>query len=419
MAVSAENESRRAADRSELREILSAFSDDGLIVEKVLKESEWERTELVSVTTERPGLPQQRCIRKTIRHLDGRRSAYETVFEAQAQGFSCIHVPRILDCRRLGDDLVVMMEESPGETLEALVAREGGSEELAIRVFPEVCEAVRELHLMEGGPIIHRDIKPSNIMVRDGMSDSVVADGHAGAEQGAPPVSIIDLGIARTYRDDAPADTQRLGTPGYAPPEQFGYGQTGVSSDVYALGMLLYFCLTGEEPSASLREGDVPFADAPARYRPVLAKATEFDPKARYASVEELREAFLAPPDESKDGSLTGTPRRTPQFRVVGAIWDVLLAGAFVFSLVTTINAIWNAPGAISDVPFGIRFITYLLISPVLCGALAYAVADRRPLRQYLAFCRKLSLLQETLVCIFIIVVALIAIAFIWIIGTP
>ena len=61
---------------------------------------------------------------------------------------------------------------------------------------------------------------------------------------------------------------------------------------------------------------------------------------------------------------------------------------------------------------------TYLLISPVLSGALAYAIADRRPLRDAHPFFRKLSLLRETLVCVAIIVLSLLAIAIVWLIGT-
>lgn len=59
---------------------------------------------------------------------------------------------------------------------------------------------------------------------------------------------IIDLGIARVWRDGADADTVKFGTRSYAPPEQFGFGQTSVRSDIYALGALLFFCLTGTDP---------------------------------------------------------------------------------------------------------------------------------------------------------------------------
>ena len=54
---------------------------------------------------------------------------------------------------------------------------------------------------------------------------------------------IIDLGIAHVWRDGADADTVKFGTRPYAPPEQYGFGQTSVRSDIDALGALLFFCL--------------------------------------------------------------------------------------------------------------------------------------------------------------------------------
>lgn len=94
-------------------------------------------------------------------------------------------------------------------------------------------------------PVIHRDLKPSNIIVTganytpdDGLTFSSLV--------------IIDLGIARVWHDGADADTVKFGTRPYAPPEQYGFGQTSVRSDVYALGALLFFCLTGVDPKPGL-----------------------------------------------------------------------------------------------------------------------------------------------------------------------
>ena len=83
-------------------------------------------------------------------------------------------------------------------------------------------------------PVIHRDLKPSNIIVSGanytpdtGMTFSSLV--------------IIDLGIARVWREGADADTVKFGTRPYAPPEQYGFGQTSVRSDVYALGACCSF----------------------------------------------------------------------------------------------------------------------------------------------------------------------------------
>ncbi|KAB1641499.1 DUF5067 domain-containing protein [Adlercreutzia muris] len=125
-------------------------------------------------------------------------------------------------------------------------------------------------------PLIHRDLKPSNIVVSDGG------------------LTIIDFGIARAFREGAGADTTHFGTRSYAPPEQFGYGQTDVRSDVYALGMLLYYLVTERDPDARVATGGFAEPDVPPMLRPVLQRACAFDPAARFSSVWALKAAFLA-----------------------------------------------------------------------------------------------------------------------------
>lgn len=125
-------------------------------------------------------------------------------------------------------------------------------------------------------PLIHRDLKPSNIVVSDGG------------------LTIIDFGIARAFREGTGADTTHFGTRSYAPPEQFGYGQTDVRSDVYALGMLLYYLVTERDPDARVAMGGFAEPDVPPMLRPVLQRACAFDPAARFSSVRALKAAFLA-----------------------------------------------------------------------------------------------------------------------------
>ena len=127
------------------------------------------------------------------------------------------------------------MEYIEGETFGALVDRLGATPDYARELYPALCDAVGELHAgfaMAGetsAPVIHRDLKPSNIIVT-GASRTL--------DEGLTFSSlvIIDLGIARVWRDGADADTVKFGTRPYAPPEQYGFGQTSVRSDVYALG---------------------------------------------------------------------------------------------------------------------------------------------------------------------------------------
>lgn len=274
----------------ELAEQLDALQrEECYRVDSVLKESAAEVTQRVYFMGAN-GAEQGPFVRKYIEGSCGLGAAYERIFAAQRQGRRFRFVPRIFDCYRLGEKLVVVMEFVDGETLADAVYRRDPSLELAREVFPLLCDAVSELHEAFDPPLIHRDLKPSNIMVSPGG------------------VTIIDFGIARAYRDDGEADTARFGTRAYAPPEQFGYAQTSVRSDVYALGMLLYYCLAEKTPDARLVQGGFAEACVPATLRPVLVRATAFDPRERYASARELKEAFLeAAPAEAGAASIASS----------------------------------------------------------------------------------------------------------------
>ena len=114
--------------------------------------------------------------------------------------------------------------------------------------------------------LLHRDIKPQNVIV-----DSF------------GKCHFIDLGISRFLNSSKTSDTLVMGTRLTAPPEQFGYQQTDLRSDIYSLGILLLYCITGEykPENAVLMELSEPV-------RQIVTKATMFDPDKRYQTTEEL-----------------------------------------------------------------------------------------------------------------------------------
>jgi serine/threonine protein kinase len=96
---------------------------------------------------------------------------------------------------------------------------------------------MQRLHSNEP-PVIFRDLKPSNIMLTPERT-----------------FFLIDFGIARTFAPNKTKDTTPLGSPGYAPPEQYGRAQTDQRSDIYSLGATLQTLLTGHDP-LELRSGE-------------------------------------------------------------------------------------------------------------------------------------------------------------------
>jgi non-specific serine/threonine protein kinase/serine/threonine-protein kinase len=106
------------------------------------------------------------------------------------------------------------------------------SERLAL--FRKVCEAVAYAHQ---NLVLHRDLKPGNILVTPDGTPKLLDFGIAKIVGGSPFEELEDTATAF-----------RMATPAYASPEQISGGLTGVASDVYSLGVLLYELLTGHPP---------------------------------------------------------------------------------------------------------------------------------------------------------------------------
>ncbi|MBR3314521.1 MAG: serine/threonine protein kinase [Atopobiaceae bacterium] len=330
----------------------------------------------------------------------GRGVAYARIMAAQAHGSRFAHQPIVYDLSSRGDDLDVILEYVHGSTLRDVAMREGTGIDLLRRIAPSLCEAVDELHSLPDGPLIHRDIKPSNIMLT--TDDRLM---------------LIDLGIARAWHEGASRDTERYGTPGYAPPEQFGYGQTSIRSDIYALGMTLAFCLLGEDPTGTLREAEFADPRIPLELRPVLAKATAFDPSARHASARELAEdlstvlggsrqtASAPPPAATSVGFDKLPPVSSVRFGRLGMIWNYLLAGAWLLIVVASIAVALKPDGGVfAAYPLWFRTLIYLGMAIVPTGCVAYLALDKRRLREHRLFAGR-TWLQEFLFCIALVFV--------------
>jgi len=151
----------------------------------------------------------------------------------------------------------------------------------------QLCSALSYLH-SQSPAIIHRDLKPSNVML-----DS------------AGYIKLIDFGISRRYKQNQRHDTVQLGTVGYAAPEQAGGdGQSDARSDVFGLGALLYSLLNGRllpmsKLSGAQRLNWSPIAakEVPVELMAAIERMLQPDPKDRFQSISEVREALLAAAD--------------------------------------------------------------------------------------------------------------------------
>lgn len=169
----------------------------------------------------------------------------------------------------------LVREYIAGKTLSALIAENGP---LPVRKAADIverfCSTLSYLHRLNP-PVIHRDIKPQNILLAE--------DGRC---------VLIDFGIARRFDSEAGQDTICMGTQATAAPEQFGYRQTDVRSDVYSTGILLLFLTTG-----SFQPDSLSFIHDRA-LRSIINRCIRFDPADRYTGIPQLQRSlarFLYP----------------------------------------------------------------------------------------------------------------------------
>jgi serine/threonine-protein kinase len=242
-----------------------------------------------------------------------------------------------------------------GETLAAEVARRGPlAAGEAARIGLDVCAALGAVH---AAGLLHRDVKAQNIL-RDGGGRIVLGD--------------FGTGIA--LADDARMSDPRItGTPLYLAPEVIAGGTAMVTSDLYAVGVLLYFLLTGTYPVrgrtlADIRRAHadgarVPLSDAcPGLDEPlalVVNKLLADNPAERYQTAEEAAAGLRGPPPQSV-AAQPHQNRRLPTIAIAAAaVLTVSLAGA----------AWWHrsavAPGRArySNAPFAVKAGDWIVVS--------------------------------------------------------
>lgn len=214
---------------------------------------------------------------------------YRRRFFREAQAAGKLSHPGIVTIHDVGEEEgtktpYIVMEFIAGKTLERLLSEVPDvlPLETSLDWMKQVAEALDYAHTQG---IVHRDIKPANIIL--------TPEGRA---------KITDFGVARLRVAQMTVAGEMLGTPLYMSPEQFEGGRTDGRSDLFSLGVMVYWLLTGQRPFAGEDLSEVMFKVvyndplAASEVNPrlsrefdyVLSRALAKDPDRRYQSGREL-----------------------------------------------------------------------------------------------------------------------------------
>ncbi len=240
-------------------------------------------------------------------------SAHVKRFQVEAKAASSLSHPNLIKVNDFGitDDGIpfLVMEYIEGQSLNDVLKKQNFiSVEQCLEILTQVLDGLAHVH---SHGIIHRDLKPGNVMI------SVQEDGKQRA-------MIVDFGIAKMLETGDEQASAPLtvtgdvcGSPAYMSPEQCLGKTLDSRSDLYAIGCMLYQCLTGRFPfvgSSALETCTMqvsqlpeplhrvcPEANIPPLVEDVVLKALEKDPEKRFASAEEFSKTLTSAYEKSKE----------------------------------------------------------------------------------------------------------------------
>ena len=216
------------------------------------------------------------------------------------------NTPKIYELIVLDEKLIVIEEYINGYTLKEILKEYGTiSQKKVIEYSLDLIRIMEKFHSYNP-PIIHKDVNPSNIMI---SNDGVL--------------KLIDFDISRIHSKEKKKDTHILGTQGYAAPEQFGFNQTDLRTDIYSLGVTMNVMLVGKLPNEELYKGDL---------EKIISKCIELDPNKRFQSLDQLKNQLLKLQSKIMKGvgggllaNLPGFKSDKGVFKIFASAWYILL----------------------------------------------------------------------------------------------
>ena len=236
-------------------------------------------------------------------------------FYREARAAGALAHPGIVPVFDVGEDdgmPFLVMEFVDGQTLaDAMKKGERSSLDRVCEIGQKVAEALGYAH---SHGVVHRDIKPANILLTSRQA------------YGEERPKITDFGVAKLTAGEATTSGQLLGTPAFMPPEQFTGAPIDGRTDLFSLGVILYWMSTGEQPFPGETMTAVSYKIVhtepvpPGKLNPaipgplqaVILKCLAKSPWDRYQTGEELAQALSELRAYARGGALqTATPQAT------------------------------------------------------------------------------------------------------------
>lgn len=211
-------------------------------------------------------------------------------------------------------------------------------EKTALYICMQLCDGLKEFH--EKG-FVHRDIKPDNIMIYRYDTEW-------------PEIKIVDFGGSKQVNQDSISDTTIIGTLGYQAPESIS-SLTTDKADIYSIGCVLNFMLTGQDPGISCYKGNHYIVS-------IIENATNDDPYSRYKSVTAMQKQVK---HQFGVRAIDRIPflREIPGFRT-NTLWKKIFAIIVYYFMILFVSMQLDENGFLSM----IIYLLFYLVIPLIMG---------------------------------------------------